>query len=601
MAAPSMELDALMSQRILSESKGSLPAAEELEQVPSYDNIVYDNADQEPELHVRTWVALGAIFLFNFVGVVALQGPPTVLSYISASLHGTKQIAWVSNSLTVTQAVLAPGLSSASDIFQARKSILIGAGLISLIGSAIAPGSSDVYRLIGAQILIGVGFAATPLGYAVPSEIMPRRWRPMSQGICVGVAAALASVVAPLAIGAFTKADPVNGWRKFYWIQTGLWGAAVVAISLGYRPPRRHTRFDHFSFWQKLGRLDVPGLFLLATGLCLLLTGLSLGGGQYPWKNSRVLATLILGGIFLILFGLFQWKGTTNGFLNHELFRGGPEGGRTFVLCVGFICIEGALLFACMLFYPILTGALFTTDTLLLVVRELPFFVCNVIASPIWGFWSVKTRTLKAPLLVGFVILTGGIVGLATIQPGQSPNMVVFAGLVGFGIASPLVLALSGVQLATPGHLIATATAVVICARATTASIFSAIYLTVFNNRLSASLPSNLADAAAKAGLPAASIPTFVTALSAGNLSTLSQIRGVTPTAIDAGIAAIKQSYADSVRVVFIIAAPFGALACLACHFLVPMHETMNYRVDAPVEELHEKSHGLQRPDNSGV
>jgi MFS family permease len=50
--------------------------------------------------------------------------------------------------------------------------------MLSFIGAAIAPGSTNIYRLIGAQILIGFGFATVPLAYVVPSEILPRKWRP---------------------------------------------------------------------------------------------------------------------------------------------------------------------------------------------------------------------------------------------------------------------------------------------------------------------------------------------------------------------------------------------------------------------------------------
>lgn len=56
--------------------------------------------------------------------------------------------------------------------------LLVGTCAISFVGACIAPGSTSIYRLIVANILIGVGFAAVPLAYAVPSEILPRRWRP---------------------------------------------------------------------------------------------------------------------------------------------------------------------------------------------------------------------------------------------------------------------------------------------------------------------------------------------------------------------------------------------------------------------------------------
>ena len=73
---------------------------------------------------------------------------------------------------------MAPIICAASDLFQVRKYLLIVTGVIALIGCAIAPGSQDINRLIAAQALIGVGAASVPLVFVVPSEILPRRWRP---------------------------------------------------------------------------------------------------------------------------------------------------------------------------------------------------------------------------------------------------------------------------------------------------------------------------------------------------------------------------------------------------------------------------------------
>ena len=138
------------------------------------------------------------------------------------------------------------------------------------------------------------------------------------------------------------------------WIQMGLWGAAAAGIYAGYRPPKRHTRLDHFSFWQKLSHLDFPGIFLLTAGLTLFLVGLNLGGGLYAWTNVRVLVTLVLGIAIIISFGVYEWKGTKTGILHHDLFRGGAGAGRTFALCIALIFVEGILLFAFVIFYPIL-------------------------------------------------------------------------------------------------------------------------------------------------------------------------------------------------------------------------------------------------------
>jgi MFS family permease len=251
------------------------------------------------------------------------------------------------------QAVLGPVIASASDTFQARKPLLVGSSVVSFIGSAIAPGSGNIYRLIVAQILIGVGFASVPLGYCVPSEILPRKWRPMAQA-CINVWASFGAIASPLIIGAFTKSNVADGWRKFYWFQMALWGATAIGIFVGYRPPKRHTRFEHLSLWQKLGHLDLPGFALLTIGLTLFLVGVNLGGGLYTWTNAHTLSTLITGIVVLGAFGVYEWKGTKTGILHHDLFRGGKAKGRTFAILVGLIFIEGILLFAFVIFYPVM-------------------------------------------------------------------------------------------------------------------------------------------------------------------------------------------------------------------------------------------------------
>jgi len=133
-----------------------------------------------------------------------------------------------------------------------------------------------------------------------------------------------------------------------------IWAATALGIFFGYRPPKRHTRYDHLSFAQKLGKLDLPGFVLLTAGLTLFLTGLNLGGGLYSWTNARVLVTLIVGLVTPIFFSLYEWKGTNTGILHHDQFRGGKAAGRTFAICLGLIFIEGLLLFSWIVFYPVL-------------------------------------------------------------------------------------------------------------------------------------------------------------------------------------------------------------------------------------------------------
>jgi ribonuclease PH len=134
-------------------------------------------------------------------------------------------------------------------------------------------------------------------------------------------------------------------------------------------------------------------------------------------------------------------------------------------------------------------------------------------------------------------------------------------------MGSPLVLIVAGVQLSTPHHLIATATAVTTSSRAVSATVFTAIYSVTLNTRLNKYIHSYVADAAIKAGLPTSSVEVFVKAIADSNSEGLSGINGATPAIISAGVAALKQAFADGIRAVYMIAVPFGALACVACFF----------------------------------
>lgn len=232
---------------------------------------------------------------------------------------------------------------------------------------------------------------------------------------------------------------------------------------------------------------------------------------------------------------------------------------------------------------------LFTTDPILVVLRGQACWIPALLSTIPWGYASSHFRTIREPLLLGFGIITIGCIGLATIQPGQSTNAIAFACVSGIGFGAPLVLVVSGAQLSAPHKLLATASAVTTTSRAIAAAIFTSIFSAAFNTRIKEDLPKYVSNAAIAAGLPVSSVAAFVEALSAGQSAALARIPGVTPDMIGQGALALQQAYADSIRIVFIIAAPFGVLSCIACLFLGDLKGTMNYRVDAPIEELHAK------------
>lgn len=237
------------------------------------------------------------------------------------------------------------------------------------------------------------------------------------------------------------------------------------------------------------------------------------------------------------------------------------------------------------------SSILFTQDTFRLAVRSLPFFIAMTLTTALWGYWSSRFRTIRNPLFAGYFLVMGFTVAFATIKPGQGLNQLVFSAGLGAAFGSPLILLISATQLAVPYSGIATATAIITSVRAIASGVATAIYLAVFNARITSNLPSYIAKAATEAGLPDSSIPAFIGALTSNNITSLESVTGATPHIIAEGVSALGFAYADSIRIVYIIAAPFGLLACAMVYFLPDMKKTMNYHVDAPIKELHAKHH----------
>lgn len=44
-----------------------------------HEDLIYDDIENEPELHFRTWIALASMWLYNYVIVFTLLSPPAVV------------------------------------------------------------------------------------------------------------------------------------------------------------------------------------------------------------------------------------------------------------------------------------------------------------------------------------------------------------------------------------------------------------------------------------------------------------------------------------------------------------------------------------------
>ncbi|KAL1797019.1 hypothetical protein ACET3X_005559 [Alternaria dauci] len=543
--------------------------------------------EEEQRIHLKTMIALAAMGVLQFTTLIALVGPPAVLDNISSAFPDPQWKYWIINACTLVQAALGPFFSSLSDVFQIRKAIIVGLMTLAIIGSAIVPNSDSIYRVIGGSIMIGFGLTSAPLSYAVPSEIVPRRWRSACQGF-INMCGTLGAITGPLVIAAFTNENPTQGWRNFYWLQTGLWAIATIGILIGYSPPKRTMARSELQ--ANLRHIDWIGSVLLTAGITLIVAGFNFQS-TYGWFSGQFLGPLVSGLVALLAFGLYETFGTKTGIIPHELFSVNRRYGWAVVNLAVLFFIEGVTFFAIVTFYPALTRSLFTTNPIGIAVRQLPFYCLIGVVTMIYGWASSYFRDIKYTLFVAYLLYTAGIVGLATVQPGQPGVALGTIALAGIGLAGALILIITGVQLAVPHHLIATATAMVVSCRTLAGSIFVAAYSTALSTRLGSYIPEYIGEAVAKAGLPPSSIGPFIGAFASHNDTALAQIPGVTPVVLGAAGGAMQQAFADAVRVVFMIAAPFGAVACILCLLLPSFRDVMDRKIEAPLEEHVHKHH----------
>jgi hypothetical protein len=107
------------------------------------------------------------------------------LGFIVAGANAESVSSWILNMPVLVQAVLSNVVAQGSDLFQARKNILLAFTALAIVGAFIIPGSSGPGRILAGQTLIGFGNTMMALTFSIPSEILPTRWRTSESKIFV--------------------------------------------------------------------------------------------------------------------------------------------------------------------------------------------------------------------------------------------------------------------------------------------------------------------------------------------------------------------------------------------------------------------------------
>ncbi|KAK4051412.1 hypothetical protein OIV83_002896 [Microbotryomycetes sp. JL201] len=529
----------------------------------------------------RPHVPLKAYLLVLLCGLAAFQNvyfgiAPAASQYtIAGSLRAMDKRIWIVQAGAVPSIATGPIFAIISDLY-GRRNIVLFVWLLACVAAIIAMTADGINQVIAGQALSGFCSGINGVMFAIPSEVLPSRIRAHVQ-TAVNWVSGLASIVALIAMGAATQNDPVNGWRWVFRTLLILNGLIFIGFAAFYFPPPRTAK--RVSLMTKLRTLDWIGYGLLTGGLVPLLMGFAWAGDMnYGWKDAHSYAPVAVGGCVLLLCLLYEWKGTSTGFLDHRLFRDG----RNFPIALVLIAVEGSLFYLINNIYTGQVNNLWDTPgTINANARVLPFFMSVQVIAPIVSIYVTKTKDIKWPLVAGFTFFIACVVGIAESKLNGTMGTI-FNGIGGLGFATPLILLMTLVQLSTPPLFIGVASALVISVRTLGGVVGLAIADAIYGSKTNTQIPDAMAKAAVMNGLPPQSIGPLI--VSFFSHSDPSKIPGATGPIIGAAFGAAKQVQADAYRIVWYAFLPGTIIAAVVCAFFHQPRDRMNWIVDAPLD-----------------
>ncbi|KAJ7600789.1 major facilitator superfamily domain-containing protein [Mycena floridula] len=524
----------------------------------------------------KSWmtVFIACFAIFSQVFVVVAAG--SVIAFIIRDLGDASIAGWIIQGPLLIQSVMSPVVGRLSDVLD-RKYLAGIPPIIAFVGAVMSAKAQSMAILIGGGILIGTTLSTISIVQAIPSEILPLKYRALANGLAF-LAGSFGSLVGTLGSGGVTNVDP-TGWRNIFWMQAAFHGLSAVGLLGFYWPPP--SKYPKLTVREIIWACDPIGSFLMTSGLTLLLLALNWAGGTFKWSDAHILGPLVIGIVLLGLFGLYEWKGRSDGIVAHVFFSRGPN----FPLSTFAFAIEGFIFYSAVnsIVPQIVLNLGWESNAWRISVRQMSYILVIITSSIPVTWYATRYKDLKTPLIITFGFFFIVSICYATIKPSMNKAQIGFNILAGIGQSGPLTLIVALVQFTAPHRYLSTATGLAFSARAIGGAFGSAILDAIINAKLG-SYASQVGDAAISAGLPSSSVPALLQALQSG--SSLAGIPGISEQISKVSEQVSHEVYARAYRFSWIPIVIFTVLAlgCIAC--LKGVRELMTEHVEATVEKV---------------
>ena|SRR5215212_8659259 len=364
---------------------------------------------------------------------------------------------WILTAYLISGAVMTPIAGKLSDIY-GRKKILLIIMVIYAVGVSTAGFASNIYFMIIARAIQGIGMSMFPIAFGIIRDQFPREKISIGQGVITSMFAS--GAVIGLSVGGFIIQD--FGWRATFF--------TIIPIAIVLLLIIRHfihvnqdeqKDIDKSNNDKPANQIDIKGAILLAVAITFFLLVLtfietsgsnntaSSIGNSYNNNNNTSIAIilfLIVGIISLLLFIIIERRA------KYPLVDFRLMLNKSILPANLIIMIVGMSMFMVFQTIPILVRNPepigFGEDAISTGKVQLPFAIILLIFGPTSGFIISKLGSLK-PIIAGTIITAVGFFSLLILHSTEflvSINLAILS----TGLSLTSVGAMNVIILSTP-------------------------------------------------------------------------------------------------------------------------------------------------------